>query len=154
MHILNILDEIAKLELKLMDLYTFFSNLFKDDKDVSSSFFKLGLDEKGHAELAKYQKRVVRKNPNDFLDVSIDINEIREIISKAESIMKSPGPPTIEEAIKLSLLFEKSAAEYHYKSAMEQSNPEFANFLNNLAVVDNDHFETIKNLAERKNIKV
>lgn len=154
MQILNVLDEIEKLELKLMDLYTFFTNLFKDDKDVSSSFFKLGLDEKGHAELVKYQKRIVRKNLNNFLDVSININEIHEIILKAEDIMKSPTPPSLEESIKLALLFEKSAAEYHYKSAMEQSNPEFASFLNNLASVDNDHFDTIKKLAERKNIKV
>ncbi len=154
MRVLNVLDEIAKLELKLMDLYNFFSNLFKDDQDASSSFFKLSLDEKQHAELVQYQKRVVRKNPNDFLEISIDINEIREIISKVESIMRSPVPPKLEESIKFALLMEKSAAEYHYKSAMEQSNPEFANFLNNLSSVDNDHYETIKKLAERKNIKI
>ncbi|NWF98561.1 MAG: hypothetical protein HXY52_06480 [Nitrospirae bacterium] len=154
MQILNTLDEILKLELKLMDLYAFFSKLFNEDKEAASVFFKLSLDEKGHAELVQYQKRIVSKNLNDFLEVSINIEEIREIISKAENIMKSTVPITLEESIKLALLFEKNAAEYHYKSAVEQSNPEFAKFLNNLASVDNEHFDSIKKLAERKNIKV
>lgn len=152
MHILNILDEIAKLELKLMELYNFFCDIFKKDEDAYSVFFKLSLDEKSHAELVQYQKRVVRKNLNDFSEVSINIDEIRNIITKSDKIIKSPTPPTLEEAIKLALRFEKSAAEYHYKSAMEQSNPEFASFLNNLASVDNDHFEILKKFAERKNV--
>ena len=76
MNILNALDEIEKLEQKLAELYAYFHELFIANKIVSAVFFKMVLEEKGHADLVQYQRRIVRKNPKLFNEVTIDIEEI------------------------------------------------------------------------------
>jgi rubrerythrin len=53
MDILKALDIIEKLELKLSELYLHLSKLFSDNKEVSGIFFKLSIEEKGHADLIK-----------------------------------------------------------------------------------------------------
>jgi rubrerythrin len=153
MNILNALDAIEKLEQKLAELYAFFQELFIADKIVSGVLFKMALEEKGHADLVQYQRRTVRKDPGLFNEVTIDVEEINRIISDADAIIKAVPAPSIDEALKAALQFEQSAAEYHYKTAMEQANPELAGLLKNLAGVDNGHLESLKNLAESGNTR-
>jgi rubrerythrin len=152
MDILNALDEIEKLEQKLAELYAYFHELFIADKTVSAVFFKMALEEKGHAVLVQYQRRTVRKNLTLCKEVTIDVEEINRIISDADAIIKAVPATSMDNALKAALQFEQSAAEHHYKTAMEQANPELAALLKNLAGVDKDHFDSLKNLAESRNI--
>ncbi len=152
MNILNALDAIEKLEQKLAELYAYFNKLFIADKIVSSVFFKMALEEKGHADLVQYQRRIARKNPKLFNEVTIDVEEINRIISDADAIIKAVPAPSTDNALQAALQFEQNAIEYHYKTAMEQANPELAALLKNLAGVDSDHLDSLKNLAESINI--
>jgi rubrerythrin len=152
MNIINALDEIEKLEQKLAELYTYFRELFIADKIVSAVFFKMALEEKGHADLVQYQRRTARKNPALFKEVTVDVEEINRIISDADAVIKAVPATSMNNALKAALQFEQSAAEYHYKTSIVQSNPELAALLKNLAGVDKDHFDSLKNIAESRNI--
>lgn len=150
MDILNALNDIEKLELKLEYFYKSLCNIFSSDADASALFKKLSEEERSHYDLVQYQKRLVIKNRNLFQEVTIDVDEIKRIISKVETITGSLPPPSLEKAVKVSTDFETSAAEYHYRTSMEQSNPDVATFLKSLGKADNEHSNSLRDLAKSR----
>lgn len=143
MDILTALNDIEKLELKLSELYRHCSRLFSDDTVVASLFKKLSEEEQAHYDLVQYQKRLIRKNKELFRDVTIDVAEITQVTGKADSLLKAHPPLSVEEAIRSAIEIEKNAAEYHYRTAIQQANPDVAAFLKNLGGYDDGHARSL-----------
>jgi rubrerythrin len=143
MDILIALTDIEKLETKLSELYEYFSRLLSDNPALASLFKTLSEEEKSHYDLIQYQKRLIRKNKELFKGITIDVAEIRQILIKADSLLNAALPLSAEEAIQAAIEFEKSAAEYHYRTAMQQANPEVAAFLNSLGGYDDGHAHSL-----------
>lgn len=154
MDIIKALDIIEKLELKLSELYDYFYKLFLDNKEISGLFFKLSIEEKGHADLVRFQRRIVIKNKDLIKDIDIDLDTtfIHNIISKADSILKSSSKPTIEDALKLAIELENDSGEYHYKNFIKYKDHAFSLLLENLNKNDEDHIEQIKEIANKLKI--
>lgn len=150
MNILDAFNDIENLEMVLSGMYQYFSREFSDDPAASAVFMALCEEEKSHAALVQYQRRIIRQNQKLFQDVDINIQEIREVISTIKSILDSTPRPSLEDAIKLSLRIEASTAEAHYRTVMKQSNKEFSDFLNQLGVSDKEHIGKLKAFAKNR----
>jgi hypothetical protein len=122
MNILDAFNDIGKLEVALSSLYLYFSKLFSGDAAAASIFEKLGNEEKVHYNLVQYQRNIVRQNQKLFREVEVDVQEIRAIINRVESITKRVPPPLLNESIQIATDFESSASETHYRTVMEQAN--------------------------------
>lgn len=149
MDILKVLDIIEKLELKLSELYDYFHKLFSDNEELSELFLKLSTEEQGHADLVRFQRRIIIKNKNLIKDIEFDLNSINKIISKADSILKSSSKPTIKDALMLAIELENDSGEYHYKNAIKYKDEDFSLLLENLNKHDTDHVEQIKKIANK-----
>lgn len=152
MHILKVLDPIEKLESSLSDLYEWFSSLFAADAEASGLFFSMGIDETAHANMVKYQRRLVVHNSKLFESSSVDITSIEDVLSQVHGI-RSGEPPSLEAAVLLALEFEKDAAEAHYRTAItEVAPPEMGlhKLLGGLAAMDARHLAAIWEFALRR----
>lgn len=152
MNILDAFNDIERLELGLSELYLHFKESFLDDTEAAGMFEKLSDDEKSHYDLIQYQRRVVRQEQEIFNDVDIDIEGIRAVTSKVEGTMKRKPPPSLGEAIKIAIDIESTAGEAHYRTAMEQSNRDFSDFLKHLGTSDKEHSSALKEFAKSRGL--
>ena len=150
MNILDAFKDIERLELKLLELYLHFKRVFSDDTAASNVFEKLSVEEKSHHDLVQYQRRIVQQNQKLFEAVDVDVKEVRTVTSNVESIIKRIPPPSLREEIKIAVDIESTAAEAHYRTAMEQSNQEFSDFLKHLGTSDKEHFGLLREFAESR----
>jgi hypothetical protein len=150
MQILKLLGPLEKLETRLSELYEWFSGIFKDDTEVSGFFQQMSFDEGVHADLVRFQRRIVSKNIALFGEVEADFSEIDIIMLRIEGIMKSSGTPTIDEAFDLSKTIEESVAEQHYIHAINQSNPDVTKLFNNLTSFDRRHFTAFEEFSKKR----
>lgn len=144
------LNRIEELENKLADLYEWLSNLFSEDKEIKSFFYRISLDEISHRDLVRYQKRTVKKNPGLFPGIEIDLDDIQGIIAGIDQFRTSI--PTIEEALKFLMAIEKNSAENYFSTVMMYSNKDFASLINNLSKTFREHHKEIKEFAVKYGI--
>jgi hypothetical protein len=150
MQILKLLGPLEKLETRLSELYLWFSGIYKDDAEVSRFFQQMSFDEEVHADLVRFQRRLVSKNVALFSEVEADCSEMEKIMSRIEGVMKSSGAPTVEEAFQLSKDIEESAAEQHYIFAVNQSNPNVTKLFSSLTSFDRRHFTAFEEFFNKR----
>ena len=152
MDILKAFDVLGHLESRVQDLYDYYNKLFIDDREAAGMFYTLALDEKYQCDIVAYQTRMVRRNRNMFKDVEIDVSAVDSVLSRIDAILKSPTPPTLDEALAFTLEMKVSALEYHYTTLIAKSNPEVAPLISALASSDKEHTLMLSNLAGKRGL--
>jgi rubrerythrin len=148
--IINALEILKKLELKVRDLYEYYHNIFKVDKEASACFFELSLEEKSHVDLIDYQLRTVKKNRKMFCDVEFDMQPLSQLIAEIESKASSKESVSLEDALKFAIRLESDALEFHYKRLIVKSNPAVEELMNRLGTSDKEHSDKLRNIAFKK----
>lgn len=148
-HILKALDPIEKLELKIADLYEWFSLNMNSDPEAAAFFFRMSVDESAHANLVKYQRRLVTQNMKLFGDITIDIEGIRKVIAQVDAV-RSGNPPTVAEAFRIALEIETSAAETHYLTAIKEAAAGISGLLSSLGALDCAHCGVFEEFAKNR----
>lgn len=146
MHILRVLDPLEGIEKKIAELYERFSEIFGEDAEAASFFYRMSVDEIAHANLVGYQRRVVVQNMKLAKDVSLDLDDINYTLERVKSLLAGP-PPSLEEAVKLALEIENSAAEAHSRTAIAEAVPGIYQLLSSLSGFDSKHCEMVENFA-------
>ena len=152
MDIQSLFRHLSEFEAGIAELYEWFSQLFADDREVEFTFCRLATEERGHVDLIEYQRRLVRKNPAAFAGVTVDFQEIVELAGKIRALRAAQHPPTLDEAVRFAFELEGSAAEYHYRTAMRESNPDTARLLDSLGKADRLHLAGLREFAERRGL--
>jgi rubrerythrin len=154
MQIQSLLKPLAEFEAAIGDLYEWFAEVFATDHEAAFTFYRLATDERAHVSLIEYQRRLVRNNPAAFSEVSADLDELQELSSLATSVRNGPQPPSLEEAVALTFRLEGSAAEYHFRNAMRQANPDTARLLDGLGKADRVHVVALRDFAKGRGLPV
>jgi rubrerythrin len=149
MHILGVLDLLEKLETKISELYEWFSRNYAYDAGATSLFYRISIDEIAHANLVRYEKKLAVQNSKIFSEIHLDVVEISTTLEKVISVL-SGTPPSLEQAVKISLDIENSAAEAHYRNAIAKATPEISRLLKNLGGFDSRHLEVFSKFAESR----
>jgi rubrerythrin len=147
------LRKLGDLERSLADLYAWYAEALAGDAEVSSAFCRMASEEKRHAGLVEYQRRMVQQDATLSVDVAIDLAQIEAALAKGRELRAAPVPPTAEEALREALLLERSAAESHYRNALTQANPKIARLLSALGGEDKVHAARLEELARRRGIE-
>ena len=149
MHILGVLDLLEKLETKISELYEWFSRTYAHDAGATSLFYRISIDEIAHANLVRYEKKLAVQNSKIFSEIHLDVVEISATLENVISVL-SGTPPSLEQAVKISLDIENSVAEAHYRNAIAKATPEISRLLKNLGGFDSRHIEVFSEFAESR----
>ncbi|MEW6364325.1 MAG: ferritin family protein [Acidobacteriota bacterium] len=153
MDIQLVFTPLARFEEELSCLYEGLAEQFADDPGARFLFYRLATEEKAHAALIEYQRRVVSQDPGLFGEVSVDLEVIRRAAEKVEEARSCSSRPSLQEAVAMAFDFEHSAAEFHYRTAMKEANEEFARLLDSLGVSDRQHYTALSEFAEKRGIQ-
>jgi len=146
MTVLNMLEEI---EISMKNLYQWVSEEFSDDLDLSRTFQRMSREEETHAGMVRYQKRLIRQNPDSFDKVSIDLSGLREFLDFISSIRKNSPGLTEEGALKLAIQLEGMDEERMYRHTIVESCPELKELIHGLTQSDEQHCVFLKDFAKR-----
>jgi hypothetical protein len=149
MYILGVLDLLEKLETKISELYEWFSRTYAYDAGATSLFYRISIDEIAHANLVRYEKKLAVQNSKIFSEIHLDVVVVSTTLEKVISVL-SGTPPSLEQAVKISLDIENSAAEAHYRNAIGKATPEISQLLKSLGGFDSRHIEVFSNFAESR----
>jgi len=147
MHILKMLAPLEDLEARMAELYEWLSGVFNDDKDASSFFYRVSVEEVVHVNIIKYQRRLVSTNPKVFGEIDIDTGLISQIASEISTFRNAPEAPSLRDALRKAIEFEHSIAEEHCRTLLEQAHPEVRNLLRGLGAFDSRHIESFHEFA-------
>lgn len=148
-----VLRKLGDLERSVADLYGWYAEVLPDDSEVASAFFRMAGEEKRHASLVDYQKRMLQQDPKLSVDVPVDLAEIDAALAKARELRAAPHP-TAADALREALLLERSVAESHYRNALTQANPAVGRLLSALGGEDKVHVARLEELARRRGVEV
>jgi len=131
--VVNALEIIEKIELRAAALYKMWNDMFETDQEVGFLFYKLYLEEKAHASLARYCKKLVVANKKLF---SREIESVPSlsIIDDMERLAKQER--TARGALNAALEIELSVGENYSKSGL-------------LEIGDSFVVQTIETLSEK-----
>jgi len=150
MDILRLLGPLEKLETRLSELYSRFSELFRNDAEASVFFYQMSVDEAAHADLVRFERRQVRADPTNFKEVDVDIGEIEHISSYAGHLLESAEGLTVEKALEASIDIENSVADQHYITAITVSNSDVSGLFKSLTSFDCRHFLAFEDFARKR----
>ncbi len=149
MDIKSLLDRLLQLEIAMRDLYRFLAAVFRDDHDVAALFHRLEAQEERHANLVRYQRRLVAHNPNRFRDVDVDLGGLEAVLDSIRAFRSGGDRPPLAAAIDLAVELEGSAAERIHGSVVAHSNPELAALMAALGGDDHLHRRLLEDLHDR-----
>lgn len=149
----TVLRTLADLERALGDLYAWYSEVLSPDAEAVYVFLRMAREEKAHARLVDYQRRLLQKDPSLSIDVDVDLKGLGALVAKAKALRAgSSRTPTVEEALRETLALEMSAAEVHYRHALGKARPEVARLLTVLGEEDWLHVERVQDMARLRRI--
>ncbi len=150
MEIHKMFAPLKRLEMGLCDLYAWYSDRFVADPEAALVFRRLSLDEKAHAALLDYQRRLVQNSPKEFGEVAVDLEVVEDMVRRIAAL-RTRDCPDVRSAVQVALEFETSAAEFHYKNAMKQANPSLTRLLGCLGKSDRNHLGELTDFAQSRN---
>ena len=147
MHVEAAFRPLSDLEKAIGDLYAQWAAVFEEDREAAFLFVKMANEEKGHASLVDYQRRVIQKNPKLSGDVDVDLGVVEAALTEIRHLRESPTPPTLAEAVAIALRLETSAAESHYRNSLRNVNVELERLLSCLGAEDRGHLDRLISFA-------
>ena len=143
-NILTILNTLEELETGMRDLYGWLSTHFEGEPELARFFRKLSAEEEAHAGLVRYQKRLVRQNPDSIEDVSADLEEIREVIALVNGYLDRKPDMTPHHALKLAMDLESLDEERLYRNVILETLPDLESLIQNLTRNDEAHVKDLE----------
>ncbi len=140
------------MERSLAELYGSWAKVFDSDREAAFVFYKMSIDEKGHANLVDFQRRFAQRNPKLIREVDVDLAGILRTTTRVRAFLKENPSPSLDVAVALALEFEKSAAEAHFRNALKQANPEMERLLGCLGGEDRQHLTRLTDFAEKRKL--
>jgi len=148
--ILKILGLLEKLESTISRLYSTFARSFRDDNSAAQFFDQMSMEESLHANLVKFQRRIVTSNIKDCKEIDFDAQEVEKTIEEVMRVIETNERLSLEAALKISLDLENSMAERHYQTAVQRSLPDIVKLMNSLTSFDCRHFDAFLSYAQKK----
>jgi hypothetical protein len=149
MDIKSLLDRLLQLEIAMRDLYGFLAAVFRDEHDVAALFLRLEAQEERHANLVRYQRRLVAHNPTRFQDVDVDLGGLDAALDSIHAFRNGGDRPPLAAAIDLAKELEGSLAERIHGSVVALANPELAALMTALGGDDQLHRRLLEDLHDR-----
>lgn len=151
MQICTVLEKLERLELAMADTYESLARQFEDDEEAAGFFTRMSRDEITHRNLIRYERTIVRSDPDTFEgDVGVDIEAVDRAIAHVFRFRTSEKPPTMVQALVFAMQMEADYAENLHRSVFIDKAPNLASLIRNLAKADAKHHEELERFLERR----
>lgn len=154
MSLQRLLSDLIEVENRLSRLYAWFAEAYADDAEASALFYRMSRDEKAHAALIEYEKRLVNKERDAVLNIPLTTSQTQEALRRIEEVLSARQAPPLGEALSLALELEESDVENHLAGVFSQTAPGLLKLLKNLGKEDRRHFQDLEALAKRRGIPI
>ena len=135
------------------DLYLCWAEAFQDDQEVAAIWGRMATEETGLANLVAYQRRVLKKSGSLTGDVGPAMDEVSMLVEVVRRALESPTH-SLEDAVRLAVWMEASAAGGELQGALTKSHPEVQRLLGHLGADGQAHVQKLKDLAARRGIQL
>jgi rubrerythrin len=150
MRILDVLSHLERIETEMASLYEWLSDAFASDSDAAGLFFRMALQEKSHASLLRYGRKLVSRSPTDFDDVEFDATSVDDLVDAIRSFRSNHPQPTLGEALLFAMKVECHPAENSHRRVIVRSNPEVGRVIESLATADEEHHRALETFAQAR----
>ena len=150
MELSSALRILERLEEKMAELYTVFSQWYAHDVELSSMFYRMRQEEMGHRNVVRYERNLLSKCNNCEYSGDIVIAQIRNIMHFIDTCIVLPEPPPPKEAVLLALRIEADASENHVRKEMMSAHPEIGPLAIKLGRADELHIEKLREFARQR----
>ena len=152
MEISKVLDELEKLEHAMAKTYEWMAEIFDADDEASAFFAQMARDEVSHANLVKYERRLVRADPDAFASkVDVPPEIIGNALKCIAGFRAATPAPTLVQALRFALKMEADCAESLHREVVLQANPGLGSLIGNLAKADARHYEQLEAFVAARN---
>lgn len=148
--ILQVLAKLECVESEMASFYEWLSEIFEADSDASGLFFRMSLQEKSHAGLLKYGRKLVFRSPNEFDDVDFDGETTDALLREVREFRTRNPEPSLSEALFFAMRIEGHPAENGHREVLSISNPEISRIIENLAIADEEHHRTLSTFVQER----
>jgi len=152
MDIYEYLKALKDVEMKMCETYLWFSKAFASDKDAAALFRRLGREEELIYDLIELERKMISRSKRRFKDVAFDGKNPPRVLTRIEELLNSDAQPSLKEAIKLSIDFEKGAAAIHCNKSLEQVSLQLSRVVKNLGKKYAAHRKALMELAVQRGI--
>lgn len=150
MELSTALRTLERLEEKIAELYTVFSQWYADDVEVSSMFLRMSREEMGHRNVVRFERKLLLQGSDcEFAGESI-MAQIRNIMHSIDQYIVLSEPPSACEAVQFAIRIEVDAAENHTRKEMLAGHPEIGQLANKLGRADELHVEKLTEFARQR----
>jgi len=152
MDVLKVITPLIEVESKMAELYSWFSYVFKTDPEISSLFYRMAAEEKSHASLIRYAKRVLIAEKSFYIDVELQVGDLQKVLAKIKETLAKHEAPSLEEAFRFAGWVETSCAENPLEFIMMDNYPQIAKLLTFLGKKDREHYNRLVGVAAARSI--
>jgi rubrerythrin len=138
-------DVCAKIEGLCAQLYHYYSDVFKDDDDISRLWKKTALEEENHQKQFELACRI--REDVEF-ELNADIDRPYRIYQKLNNLIAhvSKNPPDIETALSKAIQMEESLVDLHLDSSVEFQDESIKKMFLALKEFDRDHVKSLRHV--------
>jgi len=148
------LDYLEEVETKLAELYAWLEERFVFDEDAWKLFNHVRHIEWSHANVVRFQKRLVMRDRGKFSNIDIDLYGVKRALALIEDIRGQDPPPDLNEVIGYLVELDKFACDRCYRNAITQANPGLATLMNNVTSDDMKIGKLVREFAKKRGIRV
>ncbi|MCG6961728.1 MAG: hypothetical protein LJE95_00500 [Acidobacteria bacterium] len=147
MDLATALKRLEKLEQEMAELYRWLADLFADDRETAAFFKQMESQEASHAELVRFEKRLVRSDASSFAGLEFDPSGIDEIEGWIRAFRDDEESPSLGRALVFAMRVESHAAEHLHRTIFAGANSDLHALIGNLSRSDWKHFEALREFA-------
>jgi rubrerythrin len=145
----DVLEVCKNVELACAELYHYFADLFKDDRDSLLLWLKTAMEEENHAKLFALIGKLRRNNiiksiQVDLVEVEVNLLYVRSLIERVKK-----DPPTLGEALLMAIDLEKKLDGFLMGNIIDFSDASYEKSFLAITNSDSRHIETLQDAYNR-----
>jgi len=141
---------LEEIEAGLENLYSWYAELFSEDREAGAIFNLMRSEEKSHKNMVVFQRRLVFREGKSFGPADVDFKGIKATLADIKKAGKTRDPPPLNQAVIQSIAFEFSAAESYHRSVLPQANPSLAALIKTLTKENLGHWQRLVEFAVKR----
>lgn len=145
----DVLEVCQTMEFACAELYHFFAELFKDDRDSFLLWLKTAMEEENHARLFALVAKLRRSNivesvRIDLIDAEVALLYVRSMIDRVKQ-----NPPTLAEALRIAIDLEKKLEGFMMENVIGFADKSHQNSFLAITNSDNGHVASLQAAYDR-----